>query len=440
MPVSPVSGEDCRVGQTPHLGPVAGSGASASRAADNRRRIVGSSCAAAVALAVVGVLLTGCGSGKNSAVTRIMKAADAQIVTRAGQTVAARPGVALHAGDQIRTGADGAAVLATGDRRAYLGPAASYTVRSRSEGVLDKGAFVVDARRGPALSITSGPVTARIDRATARLEHGFSVRVGVLAGRAISVTGDPANGPARLTLHSLHQVVVAGRGLTEERPLALTDDDAERLVVPDLVADDRQLTRTAEALDSGVEGRAIVRLASQGGLTPGGAAAQSASETALSIAMARAITGSAASGARLASDYQKALDLRHQGGSWGVVARLVGTDATATGRALDALLAGVPSAGTVLVAAPVAPATNNGSSSASPRNNSGGAGDNGGGDNGGPSGGGNPSPTPTPSPTPPAPVQQVVSGVLGLLPPPLHQPSDAPSSRSSCSVLGLVHC
>jgi hypothetical protein len=429
MPPGWMSGEDCRVGQTSHLGPVNGPGRS-----DRRLRLAGSLCVAAVTLTVIGALLTGCGSGKNSAITRVVKAANAQVVTAAGQTMAARSGAVLHAGDQIRTGVDGAAVLATGERRSYLGGQASYTVRSRSAGVLDKGAFVVDARHGPALSITSGPVTARIDRAAARIEHGFAQRVGVLGGRGISLLGDAANGPAQMTLPSLYQVVVAGRGLTAKTPLALTDDDAERLVVPDLVSDDIQLTRTAAALDSGAEGRAIVRLASQGGLRSAG----SASETALSIAMARAVGGATTSGVQLARGFQRALGLREDGGSWGVVARLVGTDATATGRALNALLAGVPSAGTVLVAAPVAP-TNTATGNPNQSGGSGGRAGGGGGNGSGPSGGPSPSPTPSPTPSPGSPVQQVVEGVLGLLPP-LTPPSGRPSSRSTCSVLGLIRC
>src|SRR4051794_29869856 len=105
----------------------------------------------AVGAAVAGSLLTGCGSGASSA-TGLAQASDAQVVTAAGQTVAARPGLTLHVGDEIRTGAAGAAVLTTGDRKAYLGGQGSYTVRGRSAGVLRRGAFVVDARHGPALA------------------------------------------------------------------------------------------------------------------------------------------------------------------------------------------------------------------------------------------------------------------------------------------------
>jgi hypothetical protein len=124
-----------------------------------------------------------------------------------------------------------------------------------------------------------------------------------------------------------------------------------------------------------------------------------------------------------------------------VVARLVGTDATATGRAIDALLTGVPSAGTVLAVAPVAPANgtgtsvNNRSRSSSGNNNPSTSGDNGGST---PPPNDNPGTGPSPSPSPtPGPLQQVVDGIIGVLPPPLSKASPSPSS---CRLLGLLNC
>jgi hypothetical protein len=441
MPVGHVSDEDYRVGQLPHLGmhadqPVdAQSVRPVARASRSRtlRTVVGW----AVSGTVAATLLTGCGGGSSSA-TRLTKVSDAQVVTAAGQTVAARPGLTLRVGDQVRTGPDGAAVIATGERRAYLGGQGMYTVRGRSSGVLGRGAFVVDGRHGPALTVTSGPVTARIGRSAVRVEHGFAVRVGVLAGRPVTVSADPAGGPQQLSVPSLFQVVVAGRGLAGTSPLTLTDDDAERLVVPDLVGDDVQLNRTAVALDAGSEGRAIVRIAS----ADFGATAsprRPISETALPMAMARAVVGSSTNQTALQQRYGRATTLRNDGGSWAVVARLIGTDATATSSAIDALLVGVPSAGTVLAAAPGGPGsrtvTGGGTQArSSGSNNSSNGGGNGSGHS--PSGG-NPGSHPSPSPSPsPGPLQQVVDGVLGVLP-----PVTAPtSSPKSCKVLNLVNC
>ena len=323
-------------------------------------------------VALAAGLLVGCGH-EGAADTRLSEAQHAVVVTAAGRTVVARPGLALHAGDQVRTGADGSAILTTGKRTAYLGGEGTYTVRDSRAGVLSRGAFLVDARHGPALSITAGPVSVRVGQSAVRVERAFTVRVGILAGRPVAVAADPVSGPAHLALPALYQVVVAGRGLPEAgSPLVLTDDDAERRVVPDLVFDDTQLTRTASALDAGTEGRTIVRLAAAAGLfTSSGGAGRSAptavlpSETALPMAIARAATGPGSAAAVVRQRYQDATGLRVAGGSWGVVARLVGTDATATGRAIDGLLAGIPSAGAVLALAPAAPATGSGSGATS---------------------------------------------------------------------------
>jgi hypothetical protein len=436
MPAGPASGEDYGVGQRPHVGqPVTACARPVARARPLTRVV-----AWIGGVAIVGALVSGCGSGGGSAVTRLTEAADAQVITATGQAVAARPGLTLHVGDEIRTAADGAAVFATGGRRGYLGAQASYIVRGRGAGVLQRGAFVVDGRNGPALAVTSGPVTAHVGRSAVRVEHGFTVRVGVLAGRAVSVAGDPAAGPRDMSVPALYQVVVAGRGLTKATPLTLTDDDAERLVAADLVGDDIQLNRTAAALNEGNEGRAIMRIAN----ADFGATAnprRAVSETALPMAMARAVVGSATNPAALKLHYGQAMSLRAAGGSWAVVARLIGTDATATSRAIDALLVGVPGAGTVLASGPggaAAAAGNGGGTRAGStgRNGSssgGGNGRGGGGSSNQPPGGTSNPPGPSPSPSP---VQQVIDGVLGMLPPVVPTPS---ATTKSC-LLGIVNC
>src|SRR4051812_12287022 len=105
MPGRTVSGEDYRVGQKRHVGHLGGP--------------------LVLVVAVTGGLLAGCGSG-DSGITRISKAANAQVITATGRTVAAHAGYVLHNGDEVRTGVDGAVALATGERRSYLGGQASY--------------------------------------------------------------------------------------------------------------------------------------------------------------------------------------------------------------------------------------------------------------------------------------------------------------------------
>ena len=61
-------------------------------------------------------------------------------------------------------------------------------LKSYDHATLDQSAseIVRTARRTGA--VTSGPVTAQIGRSAVRVEHGFAVRVGVLAGRAVTVS------------------------------------------------------------------------------------------------------------------------------------------------------------------------------------------------------------------------------------------------------------
>ncbi len=159
------------------------------------------------------------------------------------------------------------------------------------------------------------------------------------------------------------------------------------------------------------------------------------SEEALPAAIARATSTTAQT---FADHYQQAHGYRAGGGSWGVVARLMGTDATATSRAIDTLLAGVPATGAALAAGPVTGASGGGSggqqqSNPSPTPNS-----------NRPPQGNNPSPSPTPSSPPPTqnpspnPVQDLVDTVKGILPP-LSQPT-APSSPTDCKLLNLLNC
>src|SRR6185312_10764790 len=118
MPEGHISDEDYRVGQLPHLGMHADQPVHASdvepAARASRSRTLRTMVGWAVGATVTAALLTGCGGGTNSS-TRLTEVSDAQVVTAAGQTVAARPGLTLRVGDQVRTGPDGAAVIATGD-------------------------------------------------------------------------------------------------------------------------------------------------------------------------------------------------------------------------------------------------------------------------------------------------------------------------------------
>ncbi|MDX6286162.1 MAG: hypothetical protein QOG53_1647 [Frankiales bacterium] len=406
-----------------------------------------SAAIAVTAVAAVG-MLAGCGHSGASAVTTLTDARNVSVISPNGSTVPGVPGLRLRRGDVVQTSADGSAILSTSGRTAYLGGTGAYTVVNGVSGVLQRGAFVADARRGPQLRVQVGPFAVRTDQSAVRIERTFAIRVGALSGRPLSITSTDRG----LTVAALHQVVIAGRVLpTRTTPLVLTNDDAERRVVPDLVFDDKQLTDAAASLNQGTEGRTIVAAGQRAGLqvristaalqTTTPVVTTPVSEAALPVAIARAAVGDAAAVPAFRKVYDEAAQARADGGSWGVVARLAGTDATATSKAIEALLGigGLVGPG----AGPAGGTTANGNpqpgTSPAPQPGNTGNGNGSGGGNPGPS----PSPTPSPSPSPSggvvAPVQDVVDALLGILPTPrTGGPSSPPANR--CKVLGLLNC
>jgi hypothetical protein len=410
------------------------------------------SAAIAVTAVAAVVVLAGCGHSAASAVTTLTSARNATVVSASGRAAPGLPGMRLHRGDAVRTGVDGSAILSTSGRTAYLGADGDYTVTNGAQGVLQRGAFVVDARHGPQLRLHVGSLSLRTNRSAVRVERTFAIRIGALAGGAFDVTSTAAV----LTVPALHQVVVAGRALpAETTPLVLTDDDAERRVIPDLVFDDQQLTNTAAALNLGTEGRTIVAVGQRAGLhmtistaslrtQPAVAAAEPVSEAALPIAIARAATASARDATAFQAHYRDAAQARKAGGSWGVVAHLNGTDATATAQAIATLLGSAGVGGPTTAPGPGATNTNplaprqSGGPSSAPGNNAG----------GGNGGGSTPTPGPTPSPSPSPsggalqPVQDLVGAIVGILPTPGPGGGGTASSGvpNKCKLLGLLNC
>ena len=77
------------MGQRPHVGQP---GDAARAATGFAARAHVTTCAWVGGLAVAGTLLVGCGNSAGNAITRVTQASDAQVITAAGQTQAARPG------------------------------------------------------------------------------------------------------------------------------------------------------------------------------------------------------------------------------------------------------------------------------------------------------------------------------------------------------------
>lgn len=388
-------------------------------------------------------LLTGCSGSSAHARTVVVDARAATLVSPGGDSEPAQPDGRVAEGTIVRTARGGAAILDTGGRMLYLGGATEYVVGTGVSGELRTGAAVVDARHGPDLDLAAGQVAVRTDASAVRVERGFSVRVGVFSGTA-NVATVPGTDDA--TVEALHQVVVAGRRIPQQTPLVLTDDDAEQRVALALVQDDERLNTFARALDRSRVGRQLVSVAAAAdfpGLfstaTVGARSALPLSEYALPVAIARAAVGGHAHPAQMRASYADVRGYRSEGGSWGVVAHLVGTDADATAAAMNILLPRLPAAG-----ASASPGGGPTGGPGSPGGPSEGPGSSPTPGHTSPSGGPEPSPTPRPTPTPSSSMLDDLVGTVSGLVSPSPTPSKAGTGQSrprpsqTCLILGLV--
>jgi hypothetical protein len=426
-----------RVGQIAHAGPMRRSGVA---------RLVAGGAASVLAAGVAGAVVVSGGSSASAAVTVVHHPRAATILAPDGRTSAAHDGARLRPGDVLRTAADGFATLLTDGRREYVAGGSSVLVRDGERQQVRAGALVADLRSGPSLDVL---VSGSTVRATAgdvvRIEHGFTVRVGALAGDVVvrSPAGRSAAVPA------LHQVRINADALPDDAPapLALVDDEAERATNLPVVVDDVLLHRWAvgSAADTAAQPRLAAAVAALPAVNSSATqclppVSAPVSERVLPVAIARSSHDRMSLGDR----YGRALCDRAEGGSWGVVAHLMETTAVRTLAQVDALQSdrllalgaqtGVPRAG--VIAPPAAPgdgpatggrqapsepttAPRSSGGSAAPPPSTGPT---------PPPSGGLPSPAPSPVPTPPPPdtgvIGNLVGAVAGVLPP---APSPAPS-------------
>jgi hypothetical protein len=372
--------------------------------------------ALAAAALVVATTVTGCSSSLASATTVLTGVVSATVVHTDGSTASAVPGLRLRAGDLVRTGPGGRAELVTRNRNVFLGSEASLQVIDGQNQQLRHGAVVVDAQHGSGLDLQVAGLAVTVPAGTAlRAERSVTVRLGALAGtsRVVSETG------RSLQLSALQQAVIGGDALPDATtPLRLTDDDGEAHAVPTLVHDDEALNGLARGIDgTGATTATVVTAAWRGPLThtPAGVGR---SERVLPVVIATA--GPAAQATRR---YRTAVALRRAGGSWGVVARLLGVDAA---RVVDqlAVLERTQKPGSIgnarqILAAIARASGSSGGSSSSSNSSGGGTGGSGSGS------GGNPTPTPSPSGTsqPLDTVDQTVGQVISLIPTPSPSPT-----------------
>jgi hypothetical protein len=378
--------------------------------------------ALAVGAAVLsgGVLLTGCSTSAASAETVLRGTAGVTVVHTDGSTLAGRDDLRLRPGDVVRTGDGGRAELVTRERTVYLGSAAALQVLDGERQSLRHGAAVVDAQDGPALSLQVAGLTVSAPEGSAlRAERSVTVRIGALAGDV-----DIESGTGRqLRVAALHQTIVGGDALPDDTtPLQLTDDDGEARTVPDLVRDDQTLLGLARGIDS--TGGSTFRVVNAQWHAP---LAPTPRGAARSERLLPAVIAAAGPAAGAVQRYDAAVELRRAGGSWGVVARLIGVRAAGVVDALASFDRGAgpgdgnpPSVREILAGArgegPLAPGGGGGGRDGN-RDGSGG----GGGDGGG---GGQPEPSASPTPTPTdgggliGTVTRTVEDTLSLVPTP----------------------
>jgi hypothetical protein len=381
------------------------------------------------------------------------------VLLRGGDVVAAQPdgspkrlaeGQEVPSGAVVTAGRDGA-VLRTRGRDTWLAGDAAVRVVDGARQELRSGFVMVDARRGPELELaTSAAAVTTPVGAVSRVERGALLRVGAYAGEPLRVRAEGRR--ATVVVGRDHQVQVPAGGLPGRiTPLVLTPGDRyERALAAPLVRADEALTDVARRLDAGGRPDVLVRTAFDGDLPdPALPATAPSSERTLAYLLARA-----AGGGELPARFAWVRALRTDGGSWGVVADLVGAEVSEVAALLDELLApdseavlaaegvdvaallGLPGSGPAGPGPPGSPVSPAGSAPApGPAASSGAAAP-------APRSDRPPAQAPAPAPAPapvPAPVSEpldaVVDAVRGLQPGPAPAPAPAPTSGE---LLGLL--
>ena len=373
--------------------------------------------------------LTGCSTSVAASPTTLRGVLAATVVHTDGTSRPGIDGLKLQPGDVVRTGSAGRAELVTRDRVVYVGSQAAVQVVDGLHQVLRSGAVVVDAQQGTDLDLDVASLDVSVPAGSAtRAERSVTSRIAALVGS----TGVRSTAGRRLTITALHQAMVGGDALPDSTtPLRLTDDDGEAHAVPALVRDDETLNGLARGIDSTgpSTARVITASAAFGALTapPG---------VGRSDRLLPAVIAATGPSAGAHERYGRAVDYRKAGGSWGVIAHLLGVQAHGVVDTLAAFERTAPpgrigSVAAVLATAGLRPdGTAIGSGRHDHSNSNGNGTDNGNGS--GDNGGGGSSPTPSPSPSGPVgsvvgTVNDTVGEVLSLLP----TPSPSPTSKSS---------
>lgn len=390
--------------------------------------VVGTAVLAVLTL-IAGVVLAARGPDISRAATILSDPRAVTLTLADGSTSRPTQRTEVPPGATVRTAPGGSATLASAQRLVLLGADSAVTVLDGSRQRLLRGLVMVDARRTGELALDAGAATVSTPRGSlVRVERSVLLRVASFRG-APSVRAAGRKATAEVT--ALHQVQVPFGGLPGRvTALALTRDSWERRFAQSLVTSDVDLSRLADALATDATVRAAVAVpASFTAAAP--AEDDRPGETALSAVLARSADRPGP------QTYAEVRELRREGGSWGVVAALVGADVATVSAALDGdvepggpVLAAPlpdPDATQPVVAAPAPTTQPDQTPSRAPGR------------------GANPTPVPTsppPSTPPPAdPVGQVVEAVVSALPAPVRTllpSSPLPKAEPLAPVVGTV--
>ncbi|MEO6205003.1 MAG: hypothetical protein ABIO67_06440, partial [Mycobacteriales bacterium] len=293
----------------------------------NRWRDVLAGGAGLLALALLAsVALSACGTDVAKAATFLsdprattLTLSDGSVSTPTGRT-------RVPSGATVTTAPGGSVSLTSVGRVVLLGSDSAVTVLDGSREELRRGLVMIDARRTGSLTLSAGAADVSTPRGSlVRVERGVLLRVASFRGEAaVRSTGRKA----AATVSALHQVQVPYGGLPGRvTALALTRDIWERRFAQGLVSSDVDLNALADSLERDVRSRVAVALPASYAVAS--ATQAPAGESALAYLVAQA----APKGGR--TTYVTVRRLRDEGGSWGVVAALVGASVPAVSKALD---------------------------------------------------------------------------------------------------------
>jgi hypothetical protein len=284
--------------------------------------------------------------GTASAATVLLRGAGVVATLPDGSASPLAEGDEVPRGSVVAAGRDGA-VLRTRGRDTWLSGDAEVRVADGARQELRAGFVMVDARRGPALELTTAAAAVTTPAgAVSRVERGALLRVGSYTGDALQVRAAGRQATAEVARD--YQVQVADGGLPgRATPLVLTPGDRyERALAADLVLADEALGEVARRLDAGgrADGLVLASFTAQLAEEPGPPLAPGApgSERTLAYLLAQASPGDDVGDEpadALPDRFARVRQLRADGGSWGVVADLVAAEVPAVAALLDELLA-----------------------------------------------------------------------------------------------------